>query len=458
MKKITLTILALVIAMPAFASGSHKDRIEGPIATGQDVTKQCLECHEDAATDFMKTSHWTWTREQEVNGKTYKRGKRNALNNYCTSVASNETSCARCHAGYGMTDINTYDFTDKTNVDCLACHDNTGTYNKALTGGGVPREDVNLLYVAQNVGMPMRENCGICHFFGGGGDAVKHGDMDSTMFYPEKSTDVHMDASGNDFACQECHVTENHVIPGNSIGVSPGGMTEVQCSSCHEEAPHSESRLNEHADAVACQTCHIPYFAKEVATKTWWDWSTSGDKERKVIKDRFGHDNYVVKKGDMKYDKMIQPEYAWYMDGKNQAYVRGEKINPEEVLVMAGPTATINDAKAKISPFKVMKGKQAYDARNKILIANHLVGDDGYWKTFDWKEAASIGMKAAGLPFSGEIDFIETRMYWRINHMVSPKEDALQCLDCHGDKGRMDWKGLGYQGDPMSNSKYARSK
>jgi hypothetical protein len=125
---------------------------------------------------------------------------------------------------------------------------------------------------------------------------------------------------------------------------------------------------------------------------------------------------------------------------------------------MAGPTATINDTRAKISPFKVMKGKQVYDKNNKTLIAAHLIGKDGYWKTFDWKEAASIGMEAAGLPFSGEVDFVETRMYWRINHMVSPKEDALGCLDCHGDKGRMDWKALGYEGDPMSNSKYARSK
>ncbi len=457
MKKILLTGLALLIALPAIAV-SHKDLIEGPVTTGPEVTKQCLECHEDAATDFMKTSHWTWSREQEVNGKVYKRGKRNALNNYCTSVVSNEDACARCHAGYGMTDIRTFDFTDKTKIDCLACHDNTGTYNKATSGGGVPREDVNLLYVAQNVGKPMRENCGICHFFGGGGDAVKHGDMDSTMFYPEKSTDVHMDAGGNDFACQECHVTENHDIPGNSIGVSPGGITEVECSSCHDRAPHSESRLNNHADAVACQTCHIPFFAKEIPTKTWWDWSTSGDRERKNIKDRFGKDTYVLKKGDMKYDKMIVPEYAWYLDGKNQAYVRGEAINPDEVLVMAGPTATINDAKAKISPFKVMKGKQAYDAKSNVLIANHLIGKDGYWKTFDWKEAASIGMEAAGLPFSGEVDFVETRMYWRINHMVSPKEDALHCLDCHGDKGRMDWKALGYEGDPMNNSKYARSK
>jgi octaheme c-type cytochrome (tetrathionate reductase family) len=267
-----------------------------------------------------------------------------------------------------------------------------------------------------------------------------------------------MDADGNDFSCQTCHVTEKHDIPGNSIGVSPGGITEVDCASCHDQAPHSESRLNQHTAAIACQTCHIPFFAKVLPTKTWWDWSTAGDRERKNIKDRYGKDTYVAKKGDMIYDTMIVPEYAWYEDGKNQAYIRGEKIDPEQVLIMAGPIATRADAKAKISPFKVMGGKQIYDKNNKILIAAHLVGDDGFWHTFDWNQAATIGMKAAGLPYSGEYDFVETRMYWRINHMVSAKDEALSCLDCHGDKGRMDWKALGYEGNPMNDSKYSRSK
>ena len=63
---------------------------------------------------------------------------------------------------------------------------------------------------------------------------------------------------------------------------------------------------------------------------------------------------------------------------------------------------------------------------------------------------AEQGMKEAGLPFSGHLDFAETVMYWRINHMVSPKEEALKCKDCHGTKGQglMDWAALGYNGDP----------
>ena len=55
----------------------------------------------------------------------------------------------------------------------------------------------------------------------------------------------------------------------------------------------------------------------------------------------------------------------------------------------------------------------------------------------------------AGLAYSGEFDFAPTEMYWSLNHMVTPAEKSLVCLDCHGDSGRLDWQKLGYKADPM---------
>jgi hypothetical protein len=46
-------------------------------------------------------------------------------------------------------------------------------------------------------------------------------------------------------------------------------------------------------------------------------------------------------------------------------------------------------------------------------------------------------MKYAGLPWSGKVGFIETRMYWPITHMVAPKTKALGCAECHGRDGRL---------------------
>ena len=453
-----LLIVAGMFASPALA-GSHKNRIKDTIKEPQDVTRQCLKCHMDEAKDFMKTSHWRWALEQEVNGNEVDRGKGNALNNYCTSVAGNEQFCSKCHAGYGMTDFKTYDFDNAENIDCLVCHDTTGNYAKDTNKAGMPtpRAMERLLMVAQNVGMPNRDNCGQCHFFGGGGDAVKHGDLDSSMSYPEKSLDVHMAIDGNDFSCTECHMTENHTISGNSLGVSPGGKTHFNCDQCHEGEVHAESRLNAHLDTVACQTCHIPTFAKEKATKVWWDWSKAGEERQFDEKDEYGHHTYVKKKGEMKYAKNVVPTYKWY-NGTGGAYQRGAKIDEDEVVKIAYPLGNKKDDDAKIYPFKSMGGKQIYDTKFKNLITAKVANEGGYWVDFDWDKAARLGSEASGLPYSGEYGFAETIMYWRINHMVAPKEEALTCLECHGDQGRMDWKELGYKGDPMSNPKWARTR
>ena len=78
-------------------------------------------------------------------------------------------------------------------------------------------------------------------------------------------------------------------------------------------------------------------------------------------------------------------------------------------------------------------------------------GEGGYWTDFDWDEAARLGAEANGLAYSGEYDFAPTDMYWPITHMVAPKEQALQCDNCHVEDGEgvLDWRALGYEGDPM---------
>lgn len=45
--------------------------------------------------------------------------------------------------------------------------------------------------------------------------------------------------------------------------------------------------------------------------------------------------------------------------------------------------------------------------------------------------AAEAGMRRIGLPYSGEYDFVETEMYWPVNHQVAPKDQAVSCAECH---------------------------
>jgi hypothetical protein len=113
-------------------------------------------------------------------------------------------------------------------------------------------------------------------------------------------------------------------------------------------------------------------------------------------------------------------------------------------------SGNIKDPNAKITPFKVMRGKQIYDAGNNYLIVPKLYGKGGYWDTWDWDQASTIGMESIDLAYSGEFGFVETKMYWPVNHMVAVYQDALTCHDCHTTKNRarLDWEALGYAGDP----------
>jgi hypothetical protein len=58
-------------------------------------------------------------------------------------------------------------------------------------------------------------------------------------------------------------------------------------------------------------------------------------------------------------------------------------------------------------------------------------GEGAFWKDFDWNRAAAEGMKTVHLSYSGSYKFVRTEMTWPVNHMVSPKEKAVGCIECH---------------------------
>lgn len=448
MKSLDLTILLLFLGLWATAQQDHSEFIEGPFQTPQEVTETCLTCHEGMDQDIIKTRHWNWLGDEFTgnDGKVMRVGKQNIINNYCIAVSSNWPRCTSCHIGYGWKD-NSFDFKDGKNIDCLICHDQTGTYKKVPTGAGMPDPSVDLVKVAQSVGKTSINNCSICHFNGGGGSGIKHGDMDESLLKPTPQLDVHMGSLG--FTCSTCHAGENHKILGASHGSMASGQNHISCAACHEEQPHKNKTLNDHIDAIACETCHIPTFAREEPTKTWWDWSTAGQ-DKVVGPDEFGMQAYDKNKGDFTWDKNIVPEYRWH-NGEAYYYQYGDVFDPKKEVELNRLYGNIEDPDSKITPFKVMQGKQIYDSKYNYLIVPKLYGPDGYWKTYDWNEASKIGMASINLTYSGNYAFVETAMYWPVNHMVAPAEDALRCTACHTKKGngRLDWAALGYPGDPM---------
>ncbi|MDX9994877.1 MAG: tetrathionate reductase family octaheme c-type cytochrome [Rhodocyclaceae bacterium] len=466
----------VAVKLNSTADHTKFKELQQTFKSGPEVTKACLSCHTEAARQVHRTKHWTWEFMNPENKQ--KLGKKNVLNNFCISVESNYAGCTACHVGYGWKDAN-FDFTKEETVDCLVCHDTTGLYQKppGLAGNpvvGAPLElppgsgkfikPVDLTKVAQKVGKTSRDTCGACHFRGGGGDGVKHGDMDTSLAAPDAEVDIHMDAAGLDFSCGTCHKASSHDVPGSRYtptAQDKGGAhirgkekqgNPATCVACHSNAPHKEAdtkqaaRLNHHANKVACQTCHIPSFARGgVPTKMSWDWSTAGklDKDGKqfTIKDDHGHAIYASHKGDFVLGQNVKPQYRWF-NGEVTYTLMGDKIEKVE----GGPVGInrINgspgDGKSMIWPFKIMHGKQPYDPEYKNLVKPHTAGNDdtGYWKNLNWEKAIAAGMKDTGLPFSGKVDFIETEMYWPITHMVAPKDKALGCVECHTKGGRLE--------------------
>jgi len=418
----------------------HAAVITGKFERPQDVTRACLSCHAGAA-DVMKNAHFTWLGgEVEIPGHPGKQrvGKKNLLNNFCISTIGNEKSCTKCHAGYGWADPS-FDFTKQENVDCLVCHEHGSGYVKGAAG--MPEKGVDLAAAARSVGTPRRENCLTCHAYGGGGQAVKHGDLDSSLEHPPADEDVHMGKLG--FACVDCHTAPDHQLRGRAFSVSVEDAHGVSCADCHQDHKHQDARIEGHLKAVACQTCHIPTFARKIPTKEDWDWSKAGDATRKE-----DPHHYLKIKGEFVYEQDAVPEYRWF-DMTVDRYLLGDKIDPEKVTVLNPPRGSIADPRARIWPFKVHHAKQPYDVENRYLFAPVTGGTGGYWTTFDWDSAFKLGARSSGLAYSGKYGFARTDMYWPLSHMVVPKEKALGCTDCHGPRGRLDWKALGYAGDPI---------
>jgi hypothetical protein len=226
------------------------------------------------------------------------------------------------------------------------------------------------------------------------------------------------------------------------------GENHFTCESCHKGEVHEKEILNRHLNTVACETCHIPEFAREEPTKTWWDWSKAGE-DRKAEVDQYGKETYNKKKGEFIWEKNVTPVYAWY-NGTADYYMVGDKITGD-IVQLNKINGDIKDPNSKIYPFKLMRGKQPYDEVKKYLITPHLFGKEGYWTTYDWVRASEIGMEHAGLEFSGQVGFIETEMYWPLNHMIAPADQAVKCIECHGirEGKRLDLEALGYSEDPM---------
>ncbi len=428
---------------------SKIEALNQDFTSGEQITQACLSCHTDASMQFEKTIHWTWKVESETPG--IMNGKAgHAVNNFCISGnAMEDKGCLGCHVGWNGIE---------EGVNCLNCHGGE-KYNYKEAFGDIQAfledDDPETQEIAKElqgeirtavkkITMPQRNHCGECHFKGGGGDGVKHGDLDTSLAKPNKMLDVHMAAEGADFTCTRCHTTVKHNIAGRLYTrpasaerkslIEDDMATKITCESCHGTVPHkTDSKMNDHVDKVACQSCHIPEYARVNPTKMWWDWTKAGqlkDGKPYVVKGEFGKPTYKSIKGEFKWEKNVQPEYYWYNGSFSNIGIKDE-IDPAKIVKVSHPLGDQTDPDARIHPFKIHRGKQPYDKVNKQLVAPILSGPKGFWSTFDMNDAVTHGNKALNVRYSGELDYVETTYAFPITHMVAPGENALNCTQCH---------------------------
>lgn len=434
---------------------THQDAVLRVMPQGYQGGASCLLCHEQAGKQMLASVHWRWAQDlsdvEGLDGAPH--GKRDLLNNFCIAVPSNEGRCTQCHVGVGWKD-GTFDFEDPSAIDCLVCHDTTGLYKKDTKTAGAPVAGIDLQHVAMNVGRPGRANCGACHFYAGGGDNVKVGDMASTLANPTRVLDVHMGTDGPDMVCQDCHG------PGPAAGKRPAPVDRhaelegsTACTQCHGPAGsvHQSATLSQHTAKVACETCHIPTFSRGLPTKVSWDWSTAGQTVSPIPVDAYGKPTYDKMKGTFVWAKDVRPDVLWHDGRWTRTVVNVNDTFTATPVVLARPVAVRGDPGAKLYPFKRMVGRQPADAVLGKLIVPHLFGTAGgpkpYWTFYDWAAALAEGAAYAGQEYSGQYTFVETVMYLGLHHEVAPASQARACSDCHGANG-LDWAALGYPGDP----------
>ena len=448
----------------------HKALLNLPAQpTLSEVTARCLACHEDTGADVLKTAHWNWLGPTpSLSGKEHSAtiGLKSTIDNYDISLAPNPAMTSAFHIGEPPTG-NGAD--DPAKIDCLVCHDTTGTYKR-----GTDPQWLDLQTAAEKIGRPSRANCGSCHFYGGGGPGIKNGDLSPAMVRPRPEDDTHMGKV--DMRCQDCHAVNKHQIAGLSFN-APVVERRASCIYCHGSAPHGiigviGRHIDDHVKAIACETCHVPQFARSQPTQMSVDFSTAG-KDGIAPKLQFDRPTYDKRYGTRTWGQNVVPVYCWF-DGSRQSYQLGDKIDPSKTVVLNAPLGDKRNPQAKITPFKVHQAVQPYDSEQNILAAVKF--EDGLWKDYDWTKAVAEGMAAVGKTFSGKVGFVKTEMYSSVHHEVAPAKKSLGCADCHAPQnvacarchanaagmnqpehtrrvypettGRFDFKALGYEGDP----------
>jgi hypothetical protein len=244
-----------------------------------------------------------------------------------------------------------------------------------------------------------------------------------------------MATAGENLVCQQCHTFTNHRVAGRGSDIRPLDSTApIGCSTaaCHptKTAPtgHMTAEVNRHTARVACQSCHIPVYAKNAsdtvnteATETSRDWRTS---EWNATLGRW--EPLLTKANDLK------PVYKFF-NGTSWGYNLNDPVTIENGLyAMSRPQGSISDAStaSKLTPFKYKTAWQPVTTGqnpNKLIA----LSTQSYFSLGNYDTAVKAGLTNMGLSSSIPYATVQTDEYLMLNHQVAPSTDVLDCTSCH---------------------------
>ena len=58
--KVLITLISLFFIVNTTLAQDHSENVLGPSESPQDVTAECLMCHEESGTEVLNSNHWNW--------------------------------------------------------------------------------------------------------------------------------------------------------------------------------------------------------------------------------------------------------------------------------------------------------------------------------------------------------------------------------------------------------------
>jgi hypothetical protein len=205
------------------------------------------------------------------------------------------------------------------------------------------------------------------------------------------------------------------------------------CTDCHNAVAEHHERARGHLDRVACQSCHIPAYARSVSTDMVRDFRATEVNARGLYEPRITRRSNVV------------PVYAFW-NGESEFYRFRDPARPDQAL--ARPLGSIDDG--KLYPFMLHRAIQPQDRASGAILP---LKAGILFQTGDVERAIRVGAQETGFDLAQGYTFLNTQRFMGIFHEMPPASQALGCASCHDATNRVDFAALGYAPTPTRNGR-----